>query len=259
MRERALLVRVAWCPQGEWHCAPTRVRGVGPSEGRYKGDDGVYASQYARSVGTLLRAERLHAIRAAFRKEAMIPYFYAVDEFFPPNEFELLRAYAYQLNYGDVVAPFDGVIYPNIGLPVPPAAEEHLAHVLSWLMGYKVVPKFCAFRLSPEGSKPPQWAHSDAEVSRYSMFMYLNNGPGGTVLLEHIPSGMRTHPRDDKQLEIWKQDFDNESKWRIRAAVDCVANRAVVMRSELLHAALPREGFGGTVQNGRLILLCFFD
>jgi len=189
----------------------------------------------------------------------MIPYFYAVDDFFPAGEFELIRDYAYRLEYGDVVAPFDGVTYPNIGLPVPPIAEERMAQTLSWLMGYRIIPKYTAFRLSVEGTKPPQWAHSDAEVARWSMFVYLNQGPGGTVLLEHLEDGMRTHPQDQEQLELWQRDFDDESKWRIRAAVDCAPNRAVIMRSELLHAALPRGGFGSTVTNGRLILLCFFD
>jgi hypothetical protein len=189
----------------------------------------------------------------------MIPYFYAIDEFFSEGEFKFLRAYAYQLSYGDVVAPFDGVTYPNIGLPVPPIAEERLAQALSWLMGYKVVPKFVAFRLSLEGSKPPQWAHSDAQVARFSMFLYMNDGPGGTVLLEHVDTGMRVHPRNEEELSTWKRDYEDESKWRVRAAVDCAANRAVVMRSELLHAALPRGGFGTTVENGRLILICFFD
>jgi hypothetical protein len=258
MRERTLLVRVAWCPQGEWHCAATRVRGVGSRSRSYKGDNGTYASQYARSLGTFLRAERLHAIRAAFRKEAMIPYFYAVDDFFPPYEFEIIRDYAHIAKYEDRVAPFDGVTYRNIGIPLP-AFEQRIAESLSWMMGYKVVPKFCAFRLSLEGSEPPQWVHSDREVSKFGMFMFINPGPGGTILVEHLENGMRTHPRDENELAIWKRDYEDESKWRVRAAIDCAPNRAIILRSELLHAAIPRRGFGDDVTNGRLIMLCFFD
>jgi hypothetical protein len=189
----------------------------------------------------------------------MIPYFYAIDEFFPRGEFELIRDYAHLLEYGEVIAPFDGVTYRNIGLPVPASAEQQMAQTLSWLMGYKVVPKYCAFRLSVEGSEPPQWVHSDHEVARYGMFVYINEGPGGTVLLEHVENGMRTHPRDEGELELWQRDYENEMKWKIRAAIDCAANRAVVLRSELLHAAIPRGGFGATAKDGRLILLCFFD
>lgn len=189
----------------------------------------------------------------------MIPYFLALDEFFPEYEFGLLRDYAYQLEYKDQVAPFDGVTYRNIGLPVPASAQERIAQSLSWILGYKAIPKHLAFRLSPKGSEPPQWAHSDAEVARFGLFVYMNDGPGGTALLEHRTAGMREHPRNDKELAIWKRDYDDQSKWVMRAFVDCAPNRAVILRANLMHAAVPKDGFGDTVENGRLILLCFFD
>jgi hypothetical protein len=189
----------------------------------------------------------------------MIPYIQAVDEFFPDFEFDLIRSYAMGLEYKPTVAPFDGQTYQNIGLPVPPAVEERLAINLTWLLGYKVVPSFVAFRLSPEGSNPPQWAHSDAEVSKFGMFVYLNDGPGGTVLLRHKRSGMYKHPQTEHELEVWRHDFDDMDQWDVTASIDCKANRAVLLRSELMHAALPKNGFGTDVTDGRLILLAFFD
>jgi len=189
----------------------------------------------------------------------MIPYIHAIDEFFPDYEFELIRSYAQTLTYKPVVAPFDGQTYPNIGLPVPPAVEERLAINLTWLMGYKVMPVYTAFRLSIEGSNPPQWAHSDAEVSKFGMFVYLNDGPGGTVALKHKRSGMCLHPCTEHELELWRQDYDNMDEWEIQARIDCKANRAVLLRSEVIHAALPKHGFGKDVTDGRLILLAFFD
>jgi len=189
----------------------------------------------------------------------MVPYVYTLDEFFPPREFEWLRAYAYGLEYGDVVAPFDGVTYKNIGLPVPVVAQQIIASQLSWLMGYRVDPKYLAFRCSLRGSTPPQWAHSDLEVARYGMFVFINEGPFATVLLEHRASGMRVHPCSEEELATWKRDYDNVDAWREVARVDAAPNRAVILRSELMHGALPREGYGETVEDGRLILLCFFD
>ena len=189
----------------------------------------------------------------------MRPYIHSIDDFFSDFEFELIRSYARTLTYGPVVAPFDGQTYQNIGLPIPPIVEERLAINLTWLMGYKVVPKFTAFRLSPEGSNPPQWAHSDAEVSAFGFFMYLNDGPGGTLLLRHRETGMRTHPQTNEELEVWQRDYDDVTKWEPVASVDCKANRAVIIRSELIHAALPKHGFGKDVNDGRLILLAFFD
>lgn len=189
----------------------------------------------------------------------MTPYIYAVDDFFPEYEFKLLREYALTLEYKDHVAPFDGVTYKNIGLPVPEVAQERLSMNLTWIFGQRVTPKHMAFRLSPEGSDPPQWAHSDAEVARFGMFVFMNDGPGGTLLLEHLTTGMRTHPKDDIELRAWQEDHNKMNAWTVKGAIDCRANRAVILRADLMHAAMPRHGFGTTPADGRLILLCFFD
>jgi len=189
----------------------------------------------------------------------MNPYILALDDFFEPVEFDLLRAYAWSLEYKDQVAPFDGQTYKNIGLPVPETVEQKVAMQLSWVMGYKVVPKYMAFRLTLEDSNPPQWAHSDLEVARFNFLLHLNPGPGGTVLLTHQESEMRTHPQNQYELEMWQRDFDDPTKWDVRAVIDIAPNRALVMRSELIHAQLPKHGFGSTVHDGRLILLSFFD
>jgi len=189
----------------------------------------------------------------------MTPYVYMIDEFFPEYEFELVQAYAHNLEYKPVESPFDRVVYPNIGLPVPEPVLERTTQVLTWLMGYKVIPKHNAFRLSPRGSNPPQWAHSDAEVSRYAFFCYINPGPSSTVLLEHRGTGMRTHPQNEVELQAWKDDHENEKAWRIYGEFPGAPNRALVMRSDLIHAALPRRGYGEDTYDSRLILLSFFD
>jgi len=188
----------------------------------------------------------------------MTPYLYSVDDFFPEGEFRLLRSYCLRLEYEDKQGP-DGVVYQGIGTPVPNAAQEHLIHALSWLMGYRIALKICAFRLSVQGTKPPQWAHSDAEVSKYASFVYMNAGPGGTVLVRHRETGMTRHPRNQAELDAWERDHSNMDAWQIIAGVDCVPNRAVIMRSDLLHAAVPFFGFGEAPIDGRLILWSFFD
>jgi len=189
----------------------------------------------------------------------MIPFVYMIDEFFPDYEFELVQAYARNLTYGPVEAPFDHVTYPNISTAVPPVVLERLAHSMTWLLGYKVIPKYNAFRLSPRGSNPPQWAHSDAEVSRYAFFCYINPGPSATVLLEHRATGMRTHPKTAEELQAWQADYDNEDAWRAVGVFPGAPNRALVMQSDLIHAAEPRQGYGEDTTDARLILLSFFD
>lgn len=188
----------------------------------------------------------------------MRPHLFAIDGVFPAAEFNMLQEYAHVLKYEDHQAPFDGVVYKNIA-PAPPSVIEHLTHVLTWLMGYRVVPLHTCFRLSVEGSEPPQWAHSDGEVAKFGFFLFINPGRGGTALLEHKASGMRTHPQSEYELELWKRDHNDESAWDIISFVEGEPNRGILIRSDLMHAALPRHGYGESAIDGRLILLCFFD
>jgi len=189
----------------------------------------------------------------------MTPYIYVIDEFFPEYEFELVQAYARQLEYRPEESPLDHVVYPNIGLPVPDVVKERIEQSMMWLLGFKPIERQSAFRLSPRGSEPPQWAHTDAEVSRYAFFCYINPGPSSTVLLEHRRTGMRMHPSNEAELQAWKEDHDNEEAWRIIGEVPGAPNRALVMRSDLMHAAMPRIGYGEDTSDARLILLSFFD
>lgn len=188
----------------------------------------------------------------------MKPYLIAVDDVFPHNEFLLLQEYAWNMKYEDREGP-DGVVYQNIGLPVPPVITEMLTHTLSWLMGYRILLKICAFRLSLEGTEPPQWAHSDAEVSKWASFVYINDGPGGTALVKHHELEMTAHPANEAELEAWKRDCNNLAAWEVIGLVTCKANRGLVIPSNLLHAALPPRGFGQSPIDGRLILWSFFD
>ena len=188
----------------------------------------------------------------------MTPYLLVFDNVFPSGEFHLLEDYAHIIQYQDRKGP-DGVTYKNIGLPVPPSAQEQLTQALSWLMGYRVALKICAFRLSVEGTEPPQWAHSDAEVSKWASFMYINQGPGGTVLLKHYETEMTSHPKNQAELDAWKRDCNDPGQWEVIGSVPCRPNRGLVIPSDQIHAAVPRLGFGQSPVDGRLILWSFFD
>ncbi len=188
----------------------------------------------------------------------MIPYFYAIDDALPQGEFEILREYSRLVPYEDRKGP-DGVIYQGVSAEVPECVKEQLTHLLSWLVGSRVIIKICAFRLSITGTVPPQWAHSDLSVSRFASFLYINPSPGGTVLLRHKETGMFAHPKDEYELAVLQRDQSNVDAWEIRAKVDCAPNRMIVIRSELLHAALPVYGHGSGPEDGRLILWTFFD
>jgi len=188
----------------------------------------------------------------------MTPYLMAVDGVFPYNEFLMLREYAHIMEYKDREGP-DGVTYKDIGAEVPEPAKEQLIFALTWLMGYRIAMKICAFRLSVEGTVPPQWAHSDAEVSKWASFVYINPGPGGTALLRHKETGMTMHPRNQEELDIWTRDCNRPEAWYVIGSVPCEPNRGLVIPSDQLHAAMPVHGFGQSPSDGRLILWSFFD
>jgi hypothetical protein len=188
----------------------------------------------------------------------MTPYLVAADNIFPWGEFLLLREYAWKIQYQDKTGP-DGVTYQNIGIPVPPSAHEQLTHALSWLMGYRVILKICAFRLSTEGTEPPQWAHSDAEVANWASFVYVNEGPGGTVLLRHKDTEMTEHPKNQAELDAWNRDCNKQEAWEIIGSVPNKPNRGIVIPAKQIHAAMPVRGFGQSPIDGRLILWSFFD
>lgn len=188
----------------------------------------------------------------------MTPYVCAIDDMLPYGEFELLREYTRLLDYQDREGP-DGVVYAGISDQVPDSIKDQLTYAFTWVMGARVALKICAFRLSIEGTKPPQWAHSDLPVSRFASFLYINPCPGGTVLLRHKDSGMFTHPKDDYELGILQRDQNSPEKWDVVAQVDCAPNRALIIRSDLIHAAIPMYGYGSGPADGRLILWSFFD
>jgi hypothetical protein len=190
----------------------------------------------------------------------MTPFLLTIDEFFPWPEFELLKAYAHQLKYIPVTSPLDGVEYPDIGLPVPDAIQERLVMQFTWLIGHRVALTQVAFRLSIEGSKPPHWAHTDAECAAFSAFIFINAPDGcATALVQHRGNRMWKHPQNEDELEVWKHDYNKPEKWLIKSVVEAAPNRAIIMPANLMHAALPLGGMGTNAENGRLILLAFFE
>lgn len=188
----------------------------------------------------------------------MTPHILSIDNFFPENEFLLLRAYSHQLHYNPVRGP-DGVLYPGIGYPVPDVTKDYICYALTWMLGYKVTLKISAFRVSIEGCEPPHWVHSDGQVSRFALIVYMNPGPGGTAFVKHADAGFSRHPTTEEEVEIWRRDNQEGDRWEVISQIEAQPNRAVIMDASLMHAAIPRAGFGKSPIDGRLILWAFFD
>ena len=184
-------------------------------------------------------------------------YHLVVDDFL--EDFAFWREWADVQTFKDEVNPVDGVIYPGICKAVP---SWGIQQRLNGIMGVQVTINSIFMRLSPAGANPPHWAHNDASMGQYSLMLYLNRPEhcqGGTALLEHKLFGLRDGPRDEEEMEAWKQNTNDADAWKQTMVCEMKTNRAFIFRSELMHAALPVSGFGKDAKDGRLVLTAFFN
>lgn len=188
----------------------------------------------------------------------MIAHTLTFDEFFSPTFFGLMREYAANLVYGPEEGP-DGQTYQQVNGDVPSDVCEELCNKLTWIFGRRVTLKLTFFRLATEGVASPQWCHSDQELSHFAMFMHLNENTGSTVLLRHFESGFTEHPRNEEQLKTYHADKNNYHAWEQTNVLEGTPNRAIIIRSDQLHAPMPMSGMGQTTRDGRLMLISFFD
>lgn len=181
-----------------------------------------------------------------------------IDDAFP--EVDRIRAHALAAVYGPMVGP-DGVTYTGMSFDVPGWLGVLLYTKLYELIG-PVTPYVTLFRLSVLGVTPPHWAHTDAKLCDAMAILYLSKDPppgSGTAIVEHIASGLNRHPETEEEFATWRRDHSRYDAWRITDAVPMRYNRLALIPSELLHAALPPGGFGTGPEDGRLVLITFFQ
>lgn len=169
---------------------------------------------------------------------------------------KLLRA-----GFKDVTSPTDGVTYPNICTEIPDEMRAEVMHVLRHLVKDDIKMKFLFARQSPVGVKAPHQAHTDAEMGKYTLLVYLNEkyeDGVGTEIVHHKATGMRVHPSNEEELAIWKRDTNVFDAWERDYFCQAVFNRGLVIDSQLYHRALPVNGCGEG-DKSRLVLIGFFD
>jgi len=186
-------------------------------------------------------------------------YSIVVDDFLA--DFEAARKYADSAVYKDVENPADGVIYPMISPDLAPGMGSEIAMNLMFIMGKPIYMNMAFMRLSPAGVYVPHQAHTDKLMGEWSMMLYLNRPEhcsGGTSVLRHV-TGMDRHPTQPEDIQIWREDMNDESKWQITDFCRMQTNRAFIFRSDLFHRAEPAGGFGRGPRNGRLVCTAFFN
>ncbi|TMJ11803.1 MAG: hypothetical protein E6G94_15100 [Alphaproteobacteria bacterium] len=188
----------------------------------------------------------------------------------------------------DFIEDAEGLRQAALGLTFPPQEGyfpgrnslqrinlEGLTEQVSDLVGERLAPisppqshAKCRLTLASD----PGRARVHIDPSHWSGILYLSRPEdcrGGTDFFRHLPTGSDHAPVDAAELkamgfssydevhrEIVAKDGLDESKWERTMQVPMQFNRLVLLRPWLWHTA--GEGFGDSVENGRLVYLMFF-
>lgn len=188
----------------------------------------------------------------------IFPSFIVVDNFCPV--IDAVKASAFASGFGKW-EPNAGLIgsskYTGMnfqGLHAP------MVHSLSLAVGAPVYPNSLFFRITNEDTEKA-YTHSDRESGDFTCVCYLSEHKerSGTGFYRHRATGLTEMPcfaelKKRKYASLRRDITDGTDKeWEETAFVAGQYNRAVIFRAPLFHARRPRNGFGKTEKEGRLV------
>lgn len=126
------------------------------------------------------------------------------------------------------------------------------------------------FRLNREGEKATSWIHADIGMGNYAIVWYLNEqDEGGTAFWRHRALGWDRLPdppelaRSSYSLEqvadLLRGDSNDEQAWDHLVTVPARFNRMIVYPTACFHSRMPKESFGSTKDDARLIYVAFLQ
>jgi hypothetical protein len=177
-----------------------------------------------------------------------------VKDYLDPKDFEFVQEYARNLDYTGAKNPEDGVVYPDINTQVP----QKLRDYIEGTTGFKIRTTFFRLTCATTGTAPHQ-AHTDSVMGKYTLLLYMQDGPGGTSLVRHKETGMDEDPDTVPEIEAWRKDTNNAGAWEAYQLFTMEANKAVLFPSRLMHRAEPIKGFGNSAKDGRIVFIAFLD
>lgn len=184
-----------------------------------------------------------------------------IDDFISDVFAHEIRARAIEAGFKDEVS-VDGAVYHGIGRDFDPCLKLHIEMIFD----RKIVPRIGVFRRDKAGMFSYNTCHSDKICADYVALLYLSDPrfeSGGTAFFRHKESGFIQHPaprfEGDELPAALEADWTDQSKWDIHMFSGMAFRRLIVYPSTYYHGRFPREGFGDTDANSRLIYLLFFD
>lgn len=153
----------------------------------------------------------------------------------------------------------DGELYKRVHEGVIPEVVESI----NYAMGREVDLLGMGYRLNYNGELPNHSIHSDLGWGTYASVVYLSTPPlgeySGTAFWQHHTGWDRCRKGEETVLVDVLQDWDCPDAWEQLAFVPSEFNRAVIYRSELFHSRWPFAAYGTGPDDGRLIVVAFFN
>lgn len=153
----------------------------------------------------------------------------------------------------------DGELYKRVS--DKPIGEVIIA--LEEAMGREIELLGMGYRLNYDGEMPNHAIHSDLGWGTYAAVVYLSDPPrgrsSGTAFWRHHSGYDRIRPGDDDVLREVFTDWDMPEAWEQTTFVPSAYNRGIIYRSELFHSRWPFEAYGTSPDDGRLIVVAFFN
>jgi hypothetical protein len=178
---------------------------------------------------------------------------------------DAIRARALELTFAPV--DYMGETYSGIGLGYDPGLEPDIER----MVGFKINPKLKFFRLSVQGDKPSTYIHADTICAEYATVYYLSpTGMGGTAFWTHKELGWDRLPTASELKEIvaekglgylarLEEDGMHQDRWALNSVVGMKYNRFICYPTKMFHSRYPKDCWGRTKEDGRLIWVCMFD
>lgn len=154
-----------------------------------------------------------------------------------------------------------GVKYHGIGKQHgPPFVHPLLDGQISEAMGFPVQQILSFFRLNLGTDEPSTYIHADSDESEFAGVLYLTlpkDCMGGTAFWAHAAHKSEA-ALPGVMLPPASLGLDQEA-WRMKSIIGMRFNRFIAYKSNLFHSRFPKETWGTTRENGRLILATFFN
>ncbi|MGH6631733.1 MAG: DUF6445 family protein [Sphingopyxis sp.] len=139
---------------------------------------------------------------------------------------------------------------------------------LMWHMGAQCVPNSMFFRSTNAGFEGA-YVHSDRESGDFTAIVYLSEHEAdgsGTAFWRHIATGLDRMPSFD-ELRAEPERFEqlradmvsaDPAAWERIAFIPGKLNRGLIFQAPMFHSRCPREGFGETPDEGRMVWVSHF-